>query len=123
MKIIRNIFPKISPLSWWTIFTLAAILVLQAGSVSTGDLPRIRTPLVDFVVEKIVSTLRRGWILLLFSPDWTLRSYQDGPEAAGRTVEVASTLSHVWEQEGVGGVGALLLHPRVVVDAGTPRLI
>ena len=44
-------------------------------------------------------------------------------EAASCTVEVSSTLSHVGEQEGLGGVGALLPHPQIVVNAGTPRLI
>ena len=50
-------------------------------------------------------------------------SYQDGGEAAGCAVEVASTLRHVREQECLCGVWTVLLLGRVVVDAGTPRLV
>ena len=53
---------------------------------------------------------------------WTV-SYQDGGEAAGCAVEVASTLRHVREQECLCGVWTVLLLGRVVVDAGTPRLV
>ena len=54
-----------SPLSQ-AIFTTAAIPVLEAGSVPAGDLRRVGTPLVNVVVEIVVVTLSRGWILVLF---------------------------------------------------------
>ena len=61
-------FPRYLPLSQFSqaIFTLAAIPVLEAGSVPAGDLVRVGTPLVDVVVEPVVGTLSGGGGLLLF---------------------------------------------------------
>ena len=44
---------------------MAAIPVLEAGSVPAGDLPRVGAPLVDVVVEPVVGTLSEGVITVL----------------------------------------------------------
>ena len=73
-------------------------------------------------ISDISTTLVLTAVSIVLSTDLTGPD-QDGGEAAGGTVEEAGTLSHVGEQDGLGGVGALLPHPQIVVNAGTPRLI
>ena len=64
-------FPRYLPLSQFSqaIFTLAAIPVLEAGSVPARDLPRVGTPLVDVVVEIVLVALRRGETEYYFCSD------------------------------------------------------
>ena len=63
LEMLSLYFPRcLPPLSQFSyaIFTMAAIPVLEAGSVPAGDLPRVGAPLVDVVVEPVVGALRTG---------------------------------------------------------------
>ena len=81
-----------------TIFTVTAVQVLQAGSVSASDLMRVAAPVVVWFVEIVkltLSNVRCHTVFLMRK----LRAYQDGCEAAGSAVEKPGALSHVWECE------------------------